>query len=67
MFKANHSSKLNGKNTFKGDNIQNILKKKKKNPGEGNGNPLHGIPWRIPWTEEPGRLQSMGLQESDAI
>ena len=22
-------------------------------------------PWRIPWTEEPGRLQSMGLQESD--
>ena len=20
---------------------------------------------RIPWTEEPGRLQSMGLQESD--
>ena len=21
--------------------------------------------WRIPWTEEPGRLQSMGLEESD--
>ena len=21
--------------------------------------------WRIPWTEEPGRLKSMGLQESD--
>ena len=21
--------------------------------------------WRIPWTEEPGSLQSMGLQESD--
>ena len=21
--------------------------------------------WRIPWTEEPGRLQSMGLQGSD--
>ena len=20
--------------------------------------------WRIPWTEEPGRLQSMGLQKS---
>ena len=20
------------------------------------------IPWRIPWTEEPGGLQSMGLQ-----
>ena len=23
--------------------------------------------WRIPWTEEPGRLQSMGLQESPWI
>ena len=23
------------------------------------------LTWRIPWTEEPGRLQSMGLQESD--
>ena len=21
--------------------------------------------WEIPWTEEPGRLQSMGSQESD--
>ena len=20
------------------------------------------IPWKIPWTEEPGRLQSMGSQ-----
>ena len=23
------------------------------------------IAWGIPWTEEPGRLQSMGLQELD--
>ena len=23
------------------------------------------LAWRIPWTEEPGRPQSMGLQESD--
>ena len=22
------------------------------------------LAWRIPWTEEPGRLQSMGLQKS---
>ena len=21
------------------------------------------LAWRIPWTEEPGRLQSMGLKE----
>ena len=23
--------------------------------------------WRIPWTEEPGRLQSTGSQESDTL
>ena len=23
------------------------------------------LAWRIPWTEEPGRIQSMGLQELD--
>ena len=23
------------------------------------------LAWRIPWTEKPGRLQSMGSQESD--
>ena len=25
------------------------------------------LTWRIPWTEEPGRLQSMGSQELDMI
>ena len=25
----------------------------------------HILAWKIPWTEEPGGLQSMGLQESD--
>ena len=30
--------------------------------GEGNGNPLPYYSWKIPRTEEPGRLQSMGLQ-----
>ena len=24
------------------------------------------LAWRIPWTEEPGGLQSMGCKESDA-
>ena len=23
------------------------------------------LAWKIPWTEEPGRLQPMGLHESD--
>ena len=27
--------------------------------------PTRFLPWRTPWTEEPGRLQSMGLQELD--
>ena len=31
-------------------------------PGEGNGYPLQVLAWRIPWTEEPGGLQSMGWQ-----
>ena len=31
-------------------------------PGEGNGNPLQYSCWKIPWTEEPGGLQSKGLQ-----
>ena len=47
-----------------------------RSPGEGNGNPLqysclenpmdetHSsiLAWRIPWTKEPGRLESMGSQ-----
>ena len=30
--------------------------------GVENGNPLQWVGWKIPWTEEPGRLQSVGLQ-----
>ena len=30
-----------------------------RSPGGGHGNPLA---WRIPWTEEPGRVLSMGSQ-----
>ena len=33
-----------------------------RSPGEGNGNPLSILAWRIPWTEEPGELQSTGSQ-----
>ena len=42
-----------------------------RSSGGGNGNSLqysclqysfHGIAWKIPWTEELGRLQSMRLQ-----
>ena len=30
--------------------------------GEGNGNPLSILAWKIPWMEEPGGLQSIGAQ-----
>ena len=33
----------------------------RRSAGEGNGNPLQYLVWRIPWTEEPGGLKSMGL------
>ena len=33
-----------------------------RSPGEGNGNPLQFLAWKIPWTEDPGSLQSMGSQ-----
>ena len=33
-----------------------------RSPGGGNGNLLQILAWRIPWTEEPGRLQSTGSQ-----
>ena len=33
-----------------------------RSPAEGNGNPLQYSFLEIPWTEEPGELQSMGSQ-----
>ena len=30
--------------------------------GEGNGNHSSTLTWKILWMQEPGRLQSMGLQ-----
>ena len=33
-----------------------------KSPGEGNGTDSSTLSWKIPWTEEPGRLQSKGSQ-----
>ena len=31
-----------------------------RSPGEGNATHSSLLAWRIPWTEEPGGLQSMG-------
>ena len=35
-----------------------------RSPGEGHGNPLQYLAWRLLWTEEPGGLQSIGLQRA---
>ena len=35
----------------------------RKFPSEGNATQSSILAWRVPWTEEPGGLQSMGLQE----
>ena len=31
-----------------------------RSPGGGHGNHSSSLAWRIPWTKEPGGLQSMG-------
>ena len=36
-----------------------------RSSGEGNGNPLQYSRLENPWTEESGRLQSMGRKELD--
>ena len=35
-----------------------------RSPGEGHGSILA---WRTPWTEEPGKLQSMGSQSQTRL
>ena len=39
-----------------------LIPRLERSPGEGNGNPSSILAWRIPLTEEPGGLQSMGSQ-----
>ena len=34
-----------------------------RSPGKGDGNPSSILAWEMPWTEEPGRPQFMGLQK----
>ena len=38
-----------------------------RSPGGGNGNLLQCFAWRIPWTEEPGRLWSVGSIGSQRV
>ena len=41
---------------------QGLMPGSGRSPAEGNGNPLQYSCLENPWTEEPGRLQSMELQ-----
>ena len=34
-----------------------------RSPGGRHGSPLQYFAWRIPWTEEPSRLWSIGFQK----
>ena len=36
----------------------------RRSSGEWHGNPLQYFAWRIPWTEEPGGLQTLGSQRA---
>ena len=35
-----------------------------RSPGGGHSNPLQYFAWRIPWTEEPGRLQGLAKSQT---
>ena len=35
----------------------------RRSPGKGDGTHSSILAWRVPWTEEPGGLQSIGLQK----
>ena len=39
----------------------------RRSPGGGNGNPLQYSCWEIPWTEEPGGLQSGGTPKNQTL
>ena len=58
---------------FPGGLVSKNSSKRHRVQSLGQGDPLEEemathsniLAWRIPWTEEPGRLQSMNLYESD--
>ena len=53
------SSKESASNAGDADLISGL----ERSPGEGMATLSSTLAWRNPWTEEPGRLQSMGLQK----
>ena len=59
---------FSGYNTIILKNKNFVFKKKKKKEEDplekGMATFSSILAWKIPWTEEPGRLQSMGLKKS---
>ena len=45
--------------------VQSLVRE--DSPGGGNGNPLQYSSWEIPWTEEPGGLQSVGSHKESGM
>ena len=41
-------------------NTSELKNEEESLPEEGNGTHCSALDWKIPWVEEPGRLQSMG-------
>ena len=40
-----------------------LIPESERSPGRGHANHSSILAWRIPWTEESGRLHSLGLQK----
>ena len=53
-----------GKNPPANAGDMSLIPGSRSSPGEGNGNPLQYSCWKIPWTEESGKLHSVDLQKS---
>ena len=54
-----------GKETARSAGDPGLISRSGRPPGEGVATGSRILAWRIPRTEEPGRLQSMQSQESD--
>ena len=52
----------NGKESAYNAGVPGLIPGSGRCPGEGNTTRSSILAWRIPWTEDPGGLQSTGLQ-----
>ena len=51
-----------GKNSPDNEGDTGLIPGLGRSPGEGNATHSSILAWRVPWTEEPGGLQSTGSQ-----